>query len=507
MERKHCIMVRCINCGWDNPGGLRNCEKCNAPLTFDVFISYSRKDYVDDAGNALDNNILSKIKDTLKANGISYWFDEEGIYSGDEFASVLTNAIRNSRIFMFISSINSNQSKWTSNEISTAMEFKKPIIPFRIDNSPYNDSVMMKIVSFDYIECRDSEKAMSKMLRAVKHHLSLSISQQKVFVPDVKKILNENDANNNSPKAELEENIKLQRVNRGGKTLFVKGDGEPQFISHWNQIGDFHEGFAKVQDNSGMWGFINTKGEIAIGCNWNSVGDFSEGTATVENEFDQWGYINKQGSLIIPCKWRAAEGFSEGIARVANIEGKWGLIDAAGEQVIPCSWKGIAPCSDGMSIVLDDSNRFGYIDKHGNVAIPCQYHQAWSFTEGMAAVKDEKGKWGAINRDGALIIPFQWKVFNPFSDGLACVQDDNGLYGFIDKNGELIIPCSWHLADIFTEGLARVVNEKGKWGFIDKSGQLVIPCQWTLVIPFKNGTAWVNTGFTARLIDKNGLYL
>ena len=154
--------------------GLRSYEKCNVPFTFDVFISYSRKDYVDDAGNVLDNNILSKIKDTLKANGISYWFDEEGIYSGDEFASVLTNAIRNSRIFLFISSINSNQSKWTSNEISTAFEFKKPIIPFRIDNSPYNDSVMMKIISFDYIECKDEQKAINKLLRAVEHILPLS---------------------------------------------------------------------------------------------------------------------------------------------------------------------------------------------------------------------------------------------------------------------------------------------------------------------------------------------
>ena len=115
--------------------------------------------------------MLSKIKDAFKANGISYWFDEDGIYSGDEFASVLTRAIRNSEIFLFVSSIHSNQSKWTSNEISTALEFGKPIIPFRIDDSPYNDSVMMKIISYDYIECKDEEKAINKLIRAVKHHL------------------------------------------------------------------------------------------------------------------------------------------------------------------------------------------------------------------------------------------------------------------------------------------------------------------------------------------------
>lgn len=170
-------MYRCEFCGWNNPDGSECCAGCGMELhpKYDVFISYSRKDYVDNDGNVIPNNMLSQIKATFKANGISYWFDEEGIYSGDEFASVLTKAIRNSQILLFISSVNSNQSKWTSNEISTAMEFNKTIIPFRIDNSPYNDSVMMKIVSLDFIECTaNKEKALLKLVRAIKHHLHAS---------------------------------------------------------------------------------------------------------------------------------------------------------------------------------------------------------------------------------------------------------------------------------------------------------------------------------------------
>lgn len=37
---------RCKNCGWSNTADRENCEKCNAPLSTDVFISYYRKDYV-----------------------------------------------------------------------------------------------------------------------------------------------------------------------------------------------------------------------------------------------------------------------------------------------------------------------------------------------------------------------------------------------------------------------------------------------------------------------------
>lgn len=115
--------------------------------------------------------LYKKIKKTFDENNISYWFDEDGICSGDEFAGVITRAIRTSKIFLFVSSVNSNQSLWTSNEISTALEYKKKIIPFRLDNSPYNDSVMMKIVSLDRIDCDNHEIAIAKLLRAIRHHI------------------------------------------------------------------------------------------------------------------------------------------------------------------------------------------------------------------------------------------------------------------------------------------------------------------------------------------------
>lgn len=253
-------MVRCSKCGWDNPQGLSRCENCNAPLSFDVFISYSRKDYVDDAGNVLPNNLISKIRDNLKANGISYWFDEEGIYSGDEFASVLTNAIRNSQIFLFVSSVNSNQSKWTSNEISTALEFKKPIIPLRLDKSPYNDSVMMKIVSFDYIECKEDENAISKLLRAVKHHLPSSICQPKESVIDV---------SDGAKGTNIIFDVDRKRTE---KVLSYK-DGEAKILHEKETGADYHfehdatitNGFILLKNRKVLWAIITVILLVVIG--------------------------------------------------------------------------------------------------------------------------------------------------------------------------------------------------------------------------------------------------
>ena len=138
---------------------------------YDVFISYSRKDYVNERKEVIPCNEVSRIKETLMTAGISYWFDEEGIYSGQEFTSVITKAIRKSRVFVFISSKNSNASLWTSNEIAIAKRLNKPIIPYCLDDSPYNDSVMMLIAALDYIDGREADTALIKLTRAIGHYL------------------------------------------------------------------------------------------------------------------------------------------------------------------------------------------------------------------------------------------------------------------------------------------------------------------------------------------------
>ena len=165
-------MIRCRECGCDNPIEVEICSRCGKALHTDVFISYSRKDYIDGNGKIIKNNAISKIKHALNEESISCWFDEDGIYSGDEFASIITKAIRTSSVFLFISSKNSNESLWASNEIAVAMAYRKPIIPFRIDDSPYNDSVMMKIVALDYIECKEINRAITQLIKAIRYHLS-----------------------------------------------------------------------------------------------------------------------------------------------------------------------------------------------------------------------------------------------------------------------------------------------------------------------------------------------
>lgn len=146
----------------------------------DVFISYSRRDYVDENRQPIPDSVISKVKEALKAENISFWFDEEGVYSGQDFAEKIIANIESSKLFLYLSTANANQSRWTCREIASADEFGKPIIPVRIDDSRYNRNVMFRIAHLDYIEYyANPEKGMRDMLDAIHAHLDQIAAEER----------------------------------------------------------------------------------------------------------------------------------------------------------------------------------------------------------------------------------------------------------------------------------------------------------------------------------------
>lgn len=147
---------------------------------YDVFISYSRKDYVDDQKNVIPGNEVSKIKNALTEAGISYWFDEEGIYSGQNFVEKIVTNIENAKVFLFLSTANANKSPWTCKEIASADEFKKHIIPVRIDSTPYNKKVLFRIADLDYIEYyTNPQKGIVDLVESINAYLKALAAEEK----------------------------------------------------------------------------------------------------------------------------------------------------------------------------------------------------------------------------------------------------------------------------------------------------------------------------------------
>ena len=139
---------------------------------YDVFISYSHKDYVDEQKNVIPGNEISKIKESLTGAGITFWMDEKGIVPGEDFAAKILKHIKACKVFLFLSSVSANQSEWTKKEIACALMLKKHVIPVLLDESPFDDAVMMRIVDLDRIDYYENpQEGISKLISSINTYL------------------------------------------------------------------------------------------------------------------------------------------------------------------------------------------------------------------------------------------------------------------------------------------------------------------------------------------------
>lgn len=102
-------------------------------MTYDVFISYSRKDTI----------IADRICATFDKAGISYFIDRQGIAGGMEFPKVLAPAIKESEVFLLLASENAYQSPFTTREVLYAFNKKRgeKMLPYIIDSSVLPDDL------------------------------------------------------------------------------------------------------------------------------------------------------------------------------------------------------------------------------------------------------------------------------------------------------------------------------------------------------------------------------
>lgn len=107
----------------------------------EVFISYSRK----------DSDVVKPIYEWLESAGCQCWLDVDGMFSGVSYKKVIVDAIKRSKVLLFMSSENSNKSRNVVSEVSIAMEYGKKIIPIRLDMSPYSESIEYDIINHDYV--------------------------------------------------------------------------------------------------------------------------------------------------------------------------------------------------------------------------------------------------------------------------------------------------------------------------------------------------------------------
>lgn len=126
-----------------------------------IFISYSRK----------DQEQAYAICELLNKNGISYWIDKEGKYSGSNFKGVIVEQIKKSSVVLFLSSQSSNQSSNVIKEIGISVHYQKPIIPIKLDTYSYDVNIEYDLCNIDYIEYNSDKSFAHRLIDSVRVYL------------------------------------------------------------------------------------------------------------------------------------------------------------------------------------------------------------------------------------------------------------------------------------------------------------------------------------------------
>lgn len=136
-----------------------------------VFVSYAKRDWVDEAGRPRPDSPVSQVLDALTAAGIPYWIDRERLEGGDTYPERIARNIKACDIFLFLSSAAANSSPWTRREIGAAVNYGKPIIPLRLDHSGYDDAVALYLSPVQYIDWIElgPETALQRMVARIQH--------------------------------------------------------------------------------------------------------------------------------------------------------------------------------------------------------------------------------------------------------------------------------------------------------------------------------------------------
>ncbi len=140
-----------------------NLTKFDNQYKYDLFFCYSRN----------DAHIVRKVYQFLKQSGLRCWIDMDNIASGDFFKENIINTINQSRCLLFFSSEHSNQSTWAIKEVCYAIDKNIKVMPVRLDNTPYNSSLLLDLATIDciYLSEHNYDVAMERIINSLNHLL------------------------------------------------------------------------------------------------------------------------------------------------------------------------------------------------------------------------------------------------------------------------------------------------------------------------------------------------
>ncbi|MDR0462732.1 MAG: WG repeat-containing protein [Pseudomonadales bacterium] len=235
---------------------------------------------------------------------------------------------------------------------------------------------------------------------------------------------------------------------------------------------------AKIGD--GLWSFVNTAGErdvIDIVRPFKWAGHFSRGFAPVQFDDNLYGYINENGEDAFEGqKFLHASPFREDdLAIVTRLKFEHTMgINTKGEMIqLPCEPS--TPPLLAKPLAKSESGRFTFVKAlNCERAFEVDFIDALPFNDGLAPVKLDNGLWSFITMTGERAFDAEFKWARIFTCGLACVQFSSGNYGFITKTGKKAFDAEYRSDGIFIDGLAHIMSiDTDKMVTINRKGYVV----------------------------------
>jgi formylglycine-generating enzyme required for sulfatase activity len=137
-----------------------------------VFISYASDNI---SSTTSDRQVADRICIALESQGIRCWIAPRDILPGNDWMDAIIDAVDHTKIIVLVFSANTEKSQWVKDEIKLALEEKRTIIPFRIqDVSPQRALKLLK-VRCQWMDAFTPplEKHIESLVNIVSRHLGL----------------------------------------------------------------------------------------------------------------------------------------------------------------------------------------------------------------------------------------------------------------------------------------------------------------------------------------------
>lgn len=145
----------------------------------DVFISYKSEDFAN----------AQWLRSVLETNGISCWMAPASIPGGSNYAKEIPQAIENCRVFVVVLTRKCQESIWVPKELDRALNCKKPVMPFVLENCDLTDDFNFYLSNVQrYQAYQNKVAAAEQMLADIRALLDVrDVPGRKAVVPPAPK--------------------------------------------------------------------------------------------------------------------------------------------------------------------------------------------------------------------------------------------------------------------------------------------------------------------------------